>query len=461
MIIKTIPSTWIIKEEHRLDCGPFVKGSVEARKTIEALPCPKNRLVEVTRDGINGMYHVGQDKIVWVEDEELGLPFVRSSDILKVDLSNQTLISRRQVAANNLFQCPEGTTLITRSGTIGRMAYMRSDMVDTAISQDVLKVVPDESKIRPGYLYAFLNSKYGLPIVMGGTFGSIIVHIEAENISELPVPRLGEVEEKAHELVRQAAELRVQAAKLISEQIRELEEEIAGGPIRWEHNNPQAFSVGTQTVNHLFNRLDAFHYIGFVGEALQKAKVPLVEISHHADALYPPFMKRIRVEEGGVEFLGGTEMLTLDQRSDSHIASSTKDLDQFIVKEGYVLFQCDGQRYGIFGRPVLANRNIIGKAVTQHMMRIIPHDKRDAGYIFTYLATGFGRRLLMRFSAGTSIPSLNENGARKILIYWPDEERRRTLSQIAERAWENRARATELEDQARALIERTIEEGGR
>jgi len=61
MIIKTIPSTWIIEEEHRLDCGPFVKGSVEARKTIEALPCPKNHLVDVTKGGINGMYHVGQD----------------------------------------------------------------------------------------------------------------------------------------------------------------------------------------------------------------------------------------------------------------------------------------------------------------------------------------------------------------------------------------------------------------
>lgn len=461
MIIKTIPSTWIIEEEHRLDCGPFVKGSVEARKTIEALSCPKNHLVEVTKGGINGMYHVGQDKIIWVEDEEHGLPFVRSSDILKLDLSNQPLISRRQVAANRLFQCPEGTTLITRSGTIGRMAYMRSDMVDTAISQDVLKVVPDENKIRSGYLYAFLNSKYGLPIVTGGTFGSIIVHIEAENISNLPIPRLNEIETRAHELVQQAAELRVEASKLIAEQIKELEEEIAGGKVTWKHKHPQAFSVGTQTVNRLFNRLDAFHYIGFVGEAFENAKVPLVEISKFADALYPPFMKRVWVEEGGIEFLGGTEMLTLDQRSDSHIALRTKDIDQFIVKEGYVLFQCDGQRYGIFGRPVLANRNIIGKTATQHMMRIIPHDRSDAGYIFAYLATEFGRRLLLRHSAGTSIPSLNEDGARRILIYWPDKERRRTISRVAERAWENRARATELEDEARALIERAIEDGGR
>jgi type I restriction enzyme S subunit len=168
------------------------------------------------------------------------------------------------------------------------------------------------------------------------------------------------------------------------------------------------------------------------------------------------------VEEGGIEFLGGSDMLTLDQRSNNDaISAKTKDIDKFIVKEGYVLFQCDGQRYGIFGRPILANRNIIGKAVTQHMMRIIPRNIKDAGYISVYLATEFGRRLLMRYSAGTSIPSLNEDGARKILIYWPNQPRRSEIGQAALRVWENRARATELEDEARALVERTIEEGGR
>lgn len=461
MIIRTIPSTWIIEEEHRLDCGPFVKGSVEARKTIEALPYIKNRLVDVTKDGINGMYHVGQDKIVWVADEELGLPFVRSSDILKVDLSNQLLISRRQVAANYLFQCPEGTTLITRSGTIGRMAYMRSDMVDTAISQDVLKVVPDESKIRPGYLYAFLNSKYGLPIVTGGTFGSIIVHIEAENISDLPVPRLGEVEKKAHELVQQAAELRVEASLLISEQIKELEAEIAGGPVTWIHNKPQAFSVGAKTIKGFLSRLDAFHYIGFVGEAEEKCRVALMEISNVADVLRPPIFKRVHVENGGYEFLGGSDVMTMAQLSGEKISPKTKDIEKFIVKPGQVLFQCVGQRYGIFGRPTLANRNLIGKAVSEHQIRITPHDIRDAGYVSVYLATSFGLRFLLKHSSGTSIPVLQEEGAKKIQIYWPEENRRHSISDVAEKAWENRARAVELENEARALVERTIEEGGR
>lgn len=101
MIVKTIPSTWLIEEEHRLDCGPFVKGGIEARKTIEGLRYQKDHLVDLTENGINGMYHVGQDKIVWAEDEIHGMPFLRSADILRADLSYQPFISRGYVTTNS------------------------------------------------------------------------------------------------------------------------------------------------------------------------------------------------------------------------------------------------------------------------------------------------------------------------------------------------------------------------
>ena len=458
--VKAVPSSWIEHNGRRLDCGPYVSGAIEAKELLSKMSTTP--LVELTAGYKGGVYNGSPFIRNFVDDPAHGVPFLTTSSLLHADLSNLSLLSKQDALSRQLsfLEVKPGMTLITCSGSIGKMAFARADMEGVWSNQDILKVVPNAALIKPGYLYAYLSSRFGIPMITSGTYGAIIQHIEPQHISDLPVPRLGDVEVKVHELVQRAADLRTQASQLISEQVQTLEEEISGGPIDWEHTKPQAFSIETRSIDGFANRLDAFHYIGFVGEAIKKAKVPLVEISQHADALYPPFMKRIRVEEGGIEFLGGTEMLTLDQKSDSHIAASTRNLDQFIVKEGYVLFQCDGQRYGIFGRPVLANRNIIGKAVTQHMMRIIPHDKSDAGYIFTYLATGFGRRLLMRFSAGTSIPSLNEDGARKILIYWPDEERRRSISQIAEQAWENRAAATELEDQARGLVERAIEEGG-
>jgi len=60
MIIKSVPMSWLIAEQHRLDCGPFTSGSIEARNRLKRLNTQP--LVSLTRNGLAGMYHVGMDK---------------------------------------------------------------------------------------------------------------------------------------------------------------------------------------------------------------------------------------------------------------------------------------------------------------------------------------------------------------------------------------------------------------
>lgn len=455
--VKAVPSTWLNNNGRRLDCGPYLSGAMEARELLRKLPVDKEPLSSITE----GIFHAGRESRQWVESEEHGVRFMGSTDVLASDLSGLPLISKKQVKANQNFTIRSGWTLITRSGTIGRMAYARQDMDGIACSEHVMRVVPDATKVKPGYVFAYLSSKFGLPIVLSGTYGSIIQSIEPHHIQDLPVPRIGDIEDQVHELVQQAADLRTKANADIADQVKQLEEEIAGGPTTWELRKPQAFSIETKSIASFTERLDAFHHIGFVGEAEKKARVPFIPISQVADAMRPPIFKRVHVQEGGHEFLGGADVMTMEQRSGESISAKTKHIEKFIVKPGEVLFQCVGQRYGIFGKPTLANRNLIGKAVSEHQIRIIPHDILDAGYISIFIATGFGLRFLLKHSSGTSIPVLQEDGARKIQIYWPEEKRRREISVIAEQAWEYRARAVELEDEARSLVERTIEEGGR
>lgn len=457
---KAVPSSWIEKQARRLDCGPYMCGAIEARELLEKLSVRKDHLQDLT-GGISGIVNAGRITRLWVDDPAQGYPFLSSTDILQADLSSISHIAKSVARQNSQLLIKDHWTLITRSGTIGRMAYSRADMNGMACTEDVLRVIPDDNLVRPGYIYAYLSTKFGLPIVISGTYGSIITHLEPHHIGDLPVPRLGGIEDRAHDLVQRASDLRTEANRLLADATKDLELEIGGGPVEWQYQHVQAFAIKAATFNSKVSRLDAFHHIGYVGEAIEKAAVPLVEVQNYAKALRPPIMKRIRVDEGGYEFLGGSELVTLDQRSETRISAHTPNIDQFIIHPGYILFQCVGQRYGLFGRPVLANRALYGKAVTEAVMRLIPHDIRDAGYISVYLGTGFGQRLGMRYSAGTSIPVLQEEGARKILIYWPDGGRRHKISRIAEQAWENRAQATELEDEARAIVERTIKEGGR
>lgn len=467
MIVKTIPSTWLIEEEHRLDCGPFVKGGIEARKAIERLRYPKDHLVNLTRNGINGMYHVGQDKITWAEDEIHGMPFLRSKDILKADLSYQPFISRKQVAGNHLFQCPSGSTLITRSGTIGRMVYMRADMEDMAISQDVLKVVPDQERVKPGYLYAFLNSKYGIPIVTGGTFGSIIVHIEAENIAKLPVPRLGAVEDQAHDLIQEAAGLRVEASWAAAEATELLETSAGLRKLSSNIADGIGFSANTISSARLTQRMDGAFHSSFhreVLDALDAASIPLTSISAISESIVEPKrFKRIQIEDPqfGIPMFGTSELMWTDPQPSYLIPKSMNGAEDLLVDQKTVLIPRSGQISGIIGTAVLPYGALVGGAVSEDAIRINCDSEVNAGFIFIALRSEYGRRQLKARAYGSSIPHLDVSQIGQVLVPDLPEEIWKKIGHLGIRTSTLRTKAIECETEARTLVERTIEEGGR
>src|SRR5205807_610225 len=164
-------------------------------------------LHELTKGGLQGIYHAGREGRTYVKNPAHGVPFLGSTDILVADLSWLSLLARKQVAANLRFTIQEGWILITRSGTIGKMAYTRKEMAGMACSEDVMRVVPDPDKILPGYLYAYLSSRFGVPLIVSGTYGAIIQHIEPNHIAKLPVPIAPEnLQRKAHDLISLSGE---------------------------------------------------------------------------------------------------------------------------------------------------------------------------------------------------------------------------------------------------------------
>src|SRR5713226_7061999 len=203
-----VMSSWLPIKGSRLDSRTYLSGGVEARMLLEKLRT-RESLWKLTLGGSAGIINAGRISRAWVNDPRYGIPFLSSTDILQADLTNISFIARKSVELNPKLLIREGWTLITRSGSTGRMVYCRSDMDGMACTEDVLRVVPDPDKILPGYLYAYLSSKFGVPQVVEGTYGAIIQHIEPQHIADLPVPRLGDnVEEIAHLKIVEAARLR-------------------------------------------------------------------------------------------------------------------------------------------------------------------------------------------------------------------------------------------------------------
>lgn len=466
MIVKTIPSTWLIEEEHRLDCGPFVKGSMEARKILEHLDCRKDSLVEVTKDGIDGIYHVGQDKIMWAADKKHGIPFLRSADILRGDISFQLLISRKQVASNPLFVCPEGATLITRSGTIGRMVYARKGFDEVAISQDVLKVVPDRSKISPGYLYAFLTTKFGVPIVTGGTFGSIITHIEAENIADLPVPRLGATEEVANRLIQESASLLVSYQEKLNESTRLYFDGVGLDdiePSEW-HSWGSDLGFVTNTDVRSLRALNFNPRFQILCDRIkQRAWKTLSEICLEGTLRSGARFKRIDADpEFSYQLIGQKQIFWL--RPEGRWIAKSSVGNEVLVQDGTILVAAQGTlgESELFCRSEFITGNTLDRAYSQHFLRVVAdEDVIERGALFSFMRSETAFRMLRSASTGSKLQDFHYSVLPSLPIPYPGKDIRARCHELVVAAYRAREKAIELEDEARTLIEHTIEDGGR
>ncbi len=127
---RIVRSSWLEEGGRRLDCGPYMSGALEARDILKNLKVRKEPLQSLTAGHHGGIYNGPMFARHWVDVPEYGVPFLGSSAILNADLSSLPLLKKSYAQSPRLrhLEVKPGMTLITCSGTIGRMAYARPDM---------------------------------------------------------------------------------------------------------------------------------------------------------------------------------------------------------------------------------------------------------------------------------------------------------------------------------------------
>lgn len=454
---KAVPSGWL-ERDGRLDCGPYMSGALEAKVLLKGLKARKETLQAITRDGISGIFHAGRIKRIWVNSPEHGCPFLSSTDILQADISKVAYISNRAVAENPRLLLSPGWTLITRSGTIGRMAYARPDMDGHACSEDVLRVVPDPEKIPPGYLYAYLSSKFGVPLVVGGTYGAIIQHIEPEHIANLPVPRLGErIETAAHKLIDEAATLRDEAATLRQKALGRVQE-LLDWRTASETNIAQAGASALQ------RRLDAHYHVPRVVQARESlARHGAERLREKVESVFEPNRgSRMKVEDPafGLPFLSSSDVFRLDPAGEYWISTRrTPHLDKLLVSERDVFLPRSGQLGGIIGRAVLPLPTYYGHAASEHLVRVRCTSRDDAFFLWSVFASEPGYLATIATAFGSSIPSLDCELLADLKVPWFDDAQRSQLCDLVESAVHASTRAIHAERNGVHLVEDAIEKG--
>lgn len=465
MKVSTIKSSWLAKGGFRLDCSPYLGGAIETEILLEELPVRKDSLGSVTSAIFNGPQFVRN----YVDDPDCGVPFMTGSTMLLADLSDLPLLSKRDAHSSklNYLQLQPSMTLISCSGSIGKMTYARQEMSGIWASQDILKVAADPEKILPGYLYAFLSSKFGVPLITSGTYGAIIQHLEPAHITGLSVPRFGDaIEKEIHELVEEAAQKRTIACWSLKKAIDMVQDHF--GMLGFskgcrEKKDKLATSVMSSSLR-ADGRMDAHHYNSLacsVDKWMKTGRFQSKQLGEIAQVFDVPPFKHIYVEsDEGVGFLTSAEIFKVDRTPTKFLSRvQTKGLQKYVLEDGWVLLARSGSLGGNIGKIAIADSSLAGQTASDHVIRISARTKECSdGYIFAFLSTPeIGYTSLLRTAAGSCIPALWPLYLEKMHIPLPSPDLNRETDRLVKLASEERVMATELESQARRLVEVNIE----
>lgn len=211
--------------EHRLDAHFYNPTAQQAVASIR-----KCREVKTVGEVAQVIFTGGRIKRNYVESDH-GVPFLSGKNIVQIRPTDLKYLSNLQMAEMPELLLKQSSTLITRSGTIGRTCFVWKNYEDYAGSEHILRVIPDDSKIDPGYLYAFLSSQYGYEQILRYRHGSVIDEVTDKQIEQVLVPLPSRREQTAiGDKVREAYDKRAEAIRLEDEAQAILMKELTKAP---------------------------------------------------------------------------------------------------------------------------------------------------------------------------------------------------------------------------------------
>lgn len=356
--------------------------------------------------------------------KKIGLPFILPSQISEINPQPvKWIFGLKDGDLNNLY-VNQWDLLLTRSGTIGQCTLAGMNLAGKLMSDDLIRVVPQEKF--QGYLYMFVKSTIGQLLLKTNNYGAVIQHIEPEHLSGIKVPIANEpIIESINRLIISSFKLRDESNILIKEahlriitelQLPEINEITTKLFRKFDVSN---FNVPIAQLNE---RMDAsFHNpLVLAIEKILKSNAKEIttvgdkKVSH--EIILPGRFKRIYVEKGfGVPFIGGKQIGNLDPRTEKYLSlqgHGERIKNQLTIKENQVLITCSGT----IGRVNIAPRHWDGWTASQHIIRITPNTDWMGGYLYAWLSTDYGREMIRKFTYGSVVDEVDNEHFGNVII---------------------------------------------
>lgn len=437
----------------RFDAPVHLSEGVSAKRLMQSCPYKLLTIGDVSKR----VWHAGRWRRVYVNNPKNGVILLGSSAILKSDLSKEKMISIKYTEDKEDKALKKGWTLISCSGTIGNCAFANAQHAEKLASQHVIRVNPNNI-LREGVVYAFLASKYGYSMLTQGTFGSVIQHIEPENVEAIPIPQFPDsFQKEVDDLMQESARLREEAMDALEEA-----KELIANFCKIEYESiciEKSLSTSIKNVRSTLNtRFDPTIYINkgvHWVKSTQRQSVCIGELN--IKMWYPGIFKRAYVKDG-LPYMKGSSVFDVNPfKTCDHLSKArTPKLDDLWLKEGMLLITCAGA-CGLI-KMITKEYEDKGAIGSPDIIRLVSNDSLfTSEYLFAYLQLPPIYDYMQSLKYGSVIERFDIENIKTIPIIRPTEELSQTVTEIVKSYMDKTFRAFNCEEQAISMVEQEIE----
>lgn len=355
--------------------------------------------------------------IAYAVEGEPFAPYLQPYDILEYLPEARAKVSIARSDIESL-RIREGTILQTCSGrNLGPLVIADKYLESFVLGSDLIRIDICDINIRY-YIYAFLNTWMGQALLHSNKTGSVIDHLNVQDIAAIQVPywnddRINEValliKESFNYFSRARSELSACKEAFFNEIQTEIKHERLS--LGWTIS----FSDIAESM-----RADAAYHDPMTKKAskelTQNGGIPLCTV---ADVVKPSgrYKTNYVEKEYGFPIMSGRQLLQEQIVGLKYLPkASAKSYRNFFLKKNWIAYPADGRVEGRLGTPVMITNSRENWCASGHVGRIKPHEGINPGYLYLAMSHPAVQAQISALACGSVVDAVYPEDVEKIVI---------------------------------------------
>ncbi|WP_163633483.1 hypothetical protein [Microbacterium sp. B35-04] len=385
-------------------------------------------------------------------DPGKGLPFLSAGQVFESQPRVRKWLATAMVPRSETRYLESDWIMMSCSGEVGRVTAVYDEHLDKVVTHDLLRVVPRDAADY-GWLYAYMKTPTFFAIARSSQYGHMIKHLEPEHVLGMPVAmpdietrrRVGRDADAALEMRRSARRLQARADEMYAAAVNPSNEPVhdaVSSTVR-----ASSLLAGRRRMEGQFHRAGVLQVEDLVRRSSNKVQ-PLIEVvkSVTVGARFKRYFG-----DNGTPYRSASELFDVNAPVTKRVYSALlPDSKKYMLRSGWIIMACSGQTYGLLGRTTVLTENHDGVFGSHDLIRIVPDRTRArTGYLQTALNhVDYGRPRVVRYASGTSVPHLDPQDIRNVLLPRFDAALEEAIADLSEEAIRLAAEADRLETAA-------------